>query len=137
MNFQQEATKIYTVRVKSTGQEITFGVSTGEDPPPKIRLYHENKSIAVFIYSKQEDSYSELPAEKLDKFDLELMSKECSANRIRGDERSERQLAKLQKKLKERNNKEDDEYCFAGMVQVKVDPSFPLPTGILMNYILR
>ena len=88
MNFQQEATKIYTVRVKSTGQEITFGVSTGEDPPPKIRLYHENKSIAVFIYSKQEDSYSELPAEKLDKFDLELMSKECSANRIRGDERS-------------------------------------------------
>lgn len=141
MSKQEEATKTYTVRVRPTGQEISFSVPWEEDPPPKIRLYHGNSSIAVFIFNKRSDSYSQLSDEELEKFDRALRSGECKhfesagVGRERGDERFDKQLAKLQKKLKERNNGEQCSYCqqFAGMANFELHSSRTVYTAGLYS----
>jgi hypothetical protein len=141
MDGQGEATKVYTVRVRQTGQDFSFGVPYGEDPPPRIRLYHgnSNSSIAVFSFNKRSDSYIELSNDELEKFDGSLKSGGCrhsdSVNRERGDERFDKQLARLQKRLKERNNGDQCSYCqqFAGVVHIDVGPSSSVTAGILIT----
>jgi hypothetical protein len=135
MNGQEEARKIYTVQVRSTGKEISFGIQHGEDPPPKIRLYHGSSSIAVFFFHKRSDSYIELSNDELEKFDRALKSGECrhsdSVSRERGDERFDKQLAKLQKRLKERSNGDQCSYCqqFAGVVNIEVESTSSVTAG--------
>ena len=138
MSKQEEVYKVYTVRVEPAGQDISFKVPHGENPPPKIRLYHGNSSIAVFVFNKTSDSYIQLSDEELEKFDRALRSGECKhsessgASRERGDVRLDKQLAKLQKKLKERNSGEQCSYCqqFAGMVSYEVQPSSTFTAGL-------
>lgn len=129
MNRKEEATKVYTLQVRSTKQEISFRIRYGEEPPPKVRLYHGNSSIAVFTFNKRKDSYVELTKDELEKFDRALKSGGCryadSGSRERGDERFDKQLARLQKRLKERSNGDQCPYCedFAGVVNIEYEPS--------------
>ena len=135
MSKQEEARKIYTVRVGPAEQEISFDVPQEEDPPPKIRLYHDNSSIAVFVFNKRSDSYIQLSSEELEKFDGALRNGECKCagvGRERGDDRFDKQLAKLQKKLKERNNGGQCSYCqqLTGVFNIKVQPSSIVSAGL-------
>ncbi|XP_028401891.1 fibronectin type-III domain-containing protein 3A-like [Dendronephthya gigantea] len=115
MNGQEEPTKVYTVRVGS--QELSFRLAHEDDPPPKIRLYNGNNSIAIFAFNKRSDSYIELPKDDVENFDRALRAlKKCTcrhSNKVnqRGDERLDKQLARLQRRLEERTSGDQCSYC--------------------------
>ena len=135
MHSPEESRKIYTVRFGEKKQEISFPVRYGDEPPPKIRLHHGNSSIAVFIFNKPSDSYIELSNDEVEKFDRALTNGRCkhfdSGGRETGDERFNKQLAKLQKKLKERSNGDQCSYCqqFAGVLNIDVGHSISSDAG--------
>lgn len=128
MNGEEEPSKIYTVRVGS--QELSFRLANEDDPPPKIRLYDGNNSIAIFAFNERSDSYIELPNGEVEKFDRALKRCTCRhSNEVsqRGDERLDRQLARLQRRLQERRSGDQCSYCeqLADVVNVEfqVTPS--------------
>lgn len=139
MSSQSGDTKIYTVTIESTGQTISFGVQTGEAPPSKVRLHHGNSALAVFSYDKSRDSYVELSKDDLEKFERAFKNGGCrhsdGGSREKGDERFNKQLAKLQKRLKERNNPEQYS-CqeLAGIFNIQIEKSSLIATGIQDKY---
>ena len=134
MNGQEEDTKTYTVRKRTTGQAFSFCVSRDDEPPPKIRFHEGDSTIAVFSFDKRSDSYVEFSNDELEKFDQAFKSggyrHSHSVCRERGDERFDKQLAKLRRRLKERNN--EDQYSvqqFAEVLHVEFKPSNSVTTG--------
>ena len=135
MNGQEEDSKIYTVREKTTGQDFSFCVPRDCEPPPKIRFHDGSSSIAVFSFEKKTDSYTELSNDELETFDEAFKSGgyrfSHNVSRERGDERLDKQLAKLQKRLKQRNNEDQfsHDQQFAEVLHVEIKPSKSVTAG--------
>ena len=121
---------MYTVRVASTKQEISFCLPSDQQPPQKIRLHNENTSIALFNFEKKTNSYVELTKEELESFNRGYKTGRCRhsevVNREMGDERYNKRLAKLQRKLKEKTKNEHQcSYCeeYGGVINIQIPSS--------------
>ena len=111
--------KIYTVTVStgSSNRDVSFSISSNQQPPQKIRFFNGSITIAAFKYIKKLDKYVELMEDEFERFDRGFRTGQCrhqsqDVSRENGDERFHKRLAKLQKKLKEKKKNENDcSYC--------------------------
>lgn len=121
----------YTITVGSTMQEISFCIRHDQQPPSKIRLYNKTTSIAVFNFDKRSNSYIEMTRDELEHFDRGFKTGRCrhfsdSVSRETGDERLDKRISKLQRKLREKqNNGHQCSYCeeYGGVVNIEMQPS--------------
>lgn len=108
----------YSLNVTSLDKQLTFYIPKDQEPPQKIRLFDRAESItlAVFDFDNKSKKYIELTKDELERFDRGYKSGRCrhpeAVNRETGDERFDKRLAKLQKKLREKkNNDYQCSYC--------------------------